>query len=105
MSQALQAAFHGLGLQLPVVGQQHPAAEQEEGGEIWCLCPCIMMFIYLHTTVCALQYIYCSMYTVEHVHYLHTTVYLQYVYSMCNSTYTADCCSHLLHCTASLMLS
>lgn len=29
MSQALQAAFHGLGLQLPVVGQQPPAAEQE----------------------------------------------------------------------------
>ena len=29
MSQALQAAFHGLGLQLPVVGQQQPAAEQE----------------------------------------------------------------------------
>ena len=29
MSQALQAAFHGLGLQLPVIGQQQPAAEQE----------------------------------------------------------------------------
>ena len=33
MSQALQAAFHGLGLQLPVVGQQQPAAERE-GGEV-----------------------------------------------------------------------
>ena len=55
MSQALQAAFHGLGLQLPVVGQQHPAAEQE-GGEMVPLSMCHDVQVYLHTTV-YLQYV------------------------------------------------
>ena len=61
MSQALQAAFHGLGLQLPEVGQQHPAAEQE-GGEMVPLSMCHDVAVYLHTTV-YLQYIHCSTYT------------------------------------------
>ena len=93
MSQALQAAFQGLGLQLPVVGQQQPAAELE-GGEMvpWSMYHDVQVYIqyiYYRTctlfayysifTVCVLQYIYCSMYTIEHVHYLHTRVYLQYV--------------------------
>ena len=50
MSQALQAAFQGLGLQLPVVGQQQPAAEQE-GGEMvpWSMYHDVQ--VYIHTTV------------------------------------------------------
>ena len=95
MSQALQAAFQGLGLQLPVVGQQQPAAEQE-GGEMvpWSMYHDVQ--VYIHTTVHLLYtlfayysiYTYYSIFTIEHIHYLHTTVYLQYVHY---STYTAVC--------------